>query len=138
MTAQVPPSWVSRDAEVAASVQTADATVVAFRRIEVALVPIIGQRGMVALFKRSLQLTSVAHPWMASICDGIEATTDYICLEVAFARQSAAVAATAGAALIKTFTALLATLVGYPLTERLLHAAQAATSGPAGAQEPTA
>ena len=45
--------------------QVADAIVAIWLEIDQALNPIIGHRGVAALYNRSLNLTAAAHPWLA-------------------------------------------------------------------------
>ncbi|MDP3287990.1 MAG: hypothetical protein Q8M64_06750, partial [Methyloversatilis sp.] len=46
-----------------------DATLAAWHTLHASLSPIIGQRGVAALVRRSLYLTRDRHPWLAPICD---------------------------------------------------------------------
>ena len=91
-----------------------------FHEIAQVLAPIIGQQGMEALYRRSLQLAG-------SMCAQLHATSKVVSmalnlelLKVELAKQTAAVAASAGSKLLHVFHELLASLIGTPLTERLL------------------
>ncbi|MET1078424.1 MAG: hypothetical protein ABWY06_10445 [Pseudomonas sp.] len=90
------------------------------QEIEAALSPIIGPGGVVALYKRSLHLAGASHPWLVDSLKQSAVGLDLASLETAFAAQSAASAAVAGAALLQTFHQLLVSLIGPSLTERLL------------------
>lgn len=92
-----------------------------WRDIEGRLTPIIGPRGIAALYGRSLYLTSRQFPWIGRPADGISETLELDALRRALAAQSRMNAADAGTALLDTFHTLLVSMVGSPLTERLLH-----------------
>jgi hypothetical protein len=100
--------------------QIADAIVATWQKIDVAVSPIIGQRGVAALYKRSLYLTGQAHPWLAGMHENVQADMDLEALKSALVQQGSTNAAAAGGALLQTFHKLLTTLVGSSLTERLL------------------
>ena len=123
---------IGRDANAA---QIADAMVATWQEIDAALTPIIGSRGVVALYKRSLYLTAAAHPWLGGPHEGVPAALDLAALKSVVAQQSSADAALGGNALLQTFYQLLGTLVGPSLTERLLRSVWADSVGRAPAQD---
>ncbi|MBT9528115.1 MAG: hypothetical protein IV105_22885 [Rhizobacter sp.] len=90
--------------------------------MEAALAPVLGRRGVVALYKRSLHLNVTAYPWLALVPEGTDEALaiDLMPLRSMLARQSGADAAEVGAALIHTFIELLTSLMGASLSERLL------------------
>ncbi len=88
--------------------------------IDDALSPIIGKRGMSALYQRSVYVTSSAHPALASLRAEAQAAMDLEALTSALAQLDLAGAAMTGDALLQTFADLLASLVGPGLAERLL------------------
>lgn len=88
--------------------------------IGVALTPIVGPRGVAALYKRSLFLTSQQHPVLSGLHEGIQSTMDLSRLTTTLAALSEAEANTVGAALLQSFYELLSSLVGLSLTDRLL------------------
>ncbi len=96
--------------------QIAEAIVLRWQKIEFGLCPIIGRRGVAALYKRSLHLTSQTYPWLASTDNGI----NFAAFKVALEQQNSADAIAAGDALLETFYELFSTLVGSSLSERLL------------------
>ena len=100
--------------------QVADAIVAIWLEIDQALHPIIGHRGVAALYNRSLHLTAVAYPWLAIDQPAVPAAVDPAGLRSALVQQAAAEAAAGGSALFLTFHELLASLVGTSLTGRLL------------------
>jgi len=103
-----------------------------------ALAPIIGRRGVAALYERSLHLSSRTHAWLAAAQEGNPSSVDGATLTQLLAQQTSAEAAAAGALLLQTFLDLLTALLGSSLTQRLLHSAWAGfLSGPP-AQDTTA
>lgn len=115
--------------------QVADAVVSIWTEIDRALYPIIGHRGVAALYNRSLSLTAVAHPWLGIGHQGVLAAVDPSALKAALRQQSAAEATAGGNALFQSFQALLASLVGPSLTNRLLRPVWAHSSGASPAQD---
>ena len=104
----------------ASSEEVAALVATTLRCIDRALTPIVGQRGTAALYKRSLHLSRPMHPWLPIAADGPESEMDVAALTAALATRTSADAAAAGTQLLKSFSALLATLIGESLTERLL------------------
>ena len=90
--------------------------------IAAALAPIIGHRGVAALYKRSLYVLGPAHPGLAPLHEGVQASMDLNALTAAIARLDDAAAFAGSVALLQSFHELLASLVGSSLTERLLDA----------------
>ncbi len=121
----------------ASSRQVAGMIASAFRGIDQALTPIIGQRGVAALYKRSMHLTSQTHPWLPRSREGVHPAMDIAALTTELALQTAAAAAAAGDQLLQTFCELLISLIGPSLTDRLLRPVWAALLSGASAQETT-
>ena len=121
-----------RVGEGADALAVAEAVVAVWRDIDVALRPIIGQGGVVALFHRSVHLTAAVHPWLAS--DGQEPMVglDFEALKSSLASQSVAQALACGNRLLLTFHQLLVSLIGVSLAERLLRPAW----GPSSSRKP--
>ena len=98
----------------------AEASLAIWRRIAAQLTPVIGARGVDALFGRALHLASREFPWLAQpLAD--EPSADPMAsgcgrLQV----RDGTAALEAAVALLGTFTDLLATLIGTTLCERLL------------------
>lgn len=88
--------------------------------IGAALTPIVGARGVAALYKRSLFLTCQTHPALSALHESVQSTMDLSQLEAALKPLSEAEANNVGTALLESFHALLGSLVGLSLTERLL------------------
>lgn len=100
--------------------QIADTAVSTWLGVSAALSPIIGERGVAALYKRSLYLSRTGYPWLAAAHEGELPSELYACLREALAQQTSSSAAAANDALLQTFYALLSDLIGGSLTERLL------------------
>ena len=91
-----------------------------WREIDVALRPIIGQRGVGLLYKRSLHLVGRDYPWLADMQGISQDTMDLAALAAVITEQESKHAAAAGGLLLKTFHHLLSSLIGPSLTEQLL------------------
>jgi hypothetical protein len=100
----------------------AEEMVALWQEIDAALRPIIGQGGVVALFRHSVHLTAAVYPWLASDGQGPVAGLDLVALKSSFASQSVAQALAGGDRLLLTFHQLLVSLIGVSLAERLLPA----------------
>jgi hypothetical protein len=96
------------------------AIVSVWREIEVALAPVIGQRGVAALFERSLYLTRSRHPWLAAVAEHNEARMDLAALTGVLQKQGSTAAASGGGAHLEALYELLGSLIGPSLAERLL------------------
>jgi diguanylate cyclase (GGDEF)-like protein len=90
------------------------------QEISARVTPVIGRRGVAALYARSLCLSAAAHPWLARAHDSSLAELDLAALRSVLAHQSRAEAAVAASCLVQTFGSLLTGLIGYSLTTRLL------------------
>lgn len=121
--------------EGADATQVAGAIASTWQEIEAVLGPILGHLGVVALYKRSLYLTGKARPALAGLHEGVLPAMDLAVLKAAFAKESAAGAASAGGELLQTFRELLTSLVGPSLTERLLQSVWAPFSNGPPAQD---
>ncbi|XVJ71897.1 MAG: hypothetical protein HEQ39_15200 [Rhizobacter sp.] len=88
--------------------------------MDAVLTPIIGPRGVAALYKRSLHLNRHRHACLGDVAQAVQTSIDTAPLRSALALQNPGDAAAIGAALFQTFYELLTTLVGLSLTERLL------------------
>jgi hypothetical protein len=108
---------------------TADALVATLRDVEAALSPVIGQVGFDALYLRCVHLTGRMYPWLAEAHDQDteRASLDLAVLTPVIKRQSVPCAAAGGAALLESIDALLSSLMGRALTDRLLESVGADT-----------
>jgi hypothetical protein len=100
--------------------QIADAVVANWHEIDAVLVPIIGKRGLAALYQRSVHVTAQSHPWLSVSHEGTLAVADFTELIPLIRQQDSATAMAGAATLFTTFHQLLSSVVGSSLTERLL------------------
>jgi hypothetical protein len=98
----------------------AAATLDTWQQVTDRLTPVIGARGVDALFSRSLHVTSKTLPWLAVAGDDGSHAAPPVRLKARLAGQETAAVAAASQALLVHFTELLTTLIGASLTERLL------------------
>ena len=98
----------------------AEATLRTWHQMVAQLAPVLGARGVDALFNRSLQLTSATFPWLASAQSDRPGVAPLAGLKALLETRDSTAATEACHALLVTFTELLASLIGEPLTERLL------------------
>lgn len=87
------------------------------------IAPIIGERGFLALYARSVHLVQARFPWLAPPADPEKAHSFFATLTHSLERQPRQVAADGQRALVLTFTELLDALIGGALTSRLLPSA---------------
>jgi hypothetical protein len=106
------------DAADAAS--AADALDASWRAIDVALSPIIGPRGTLAIQSRSLHVAALAHPWLAAIAREPQEAANAAALRLLVGRQDRDDAVAGAQALLHAVIELLDSLIGPSLTERLL------------------
>lgn len=112
-----PTPHLAEDATAERIAATAAATWTDF---ESALAPIIGPRGVAALGQRSLHLVSTAHPWLAAGQPRGAIVFEPARLWPLLATRQPGEAASASHDFMATCHDLLSSLIGPPLTERLL------------------
>ncbi len=88
--------------------------------INAALAPIVSDRGVGALYRRSLYLIRSDFPWLGGVYEGALLPGEFAPLQAALTRQTGAEAVRATESLLRTFHDLLTSLIGGSLTERLL------------------
>lgn len=98
----------------------AEAAISTWHQAAVRLAPVIGPQGVDVLFRRSLHLTKSTVPWLTMAMDDGDCAALLATLQARLAEREAAAAHEASYALLTNFTELLASLIGPPLTERLL------------------
>lgn len=108
------------DRQAAGAPSAEDASAATCLAISETLTRVLGPRGVAALWRRSFELTSEAHPWLASLIDGDEDRVESDVLHGVFGRQGNPVDALASQAAIQTFRHLLGDLIGSSLADRLL------------------
>jgi hypothetical protein len=132
-----PPPLGDRLTEGASCAEVAEAVAAIWLEITEALHPVIGHRGVAALYNRSLKLTTPAYPWLALAYQGALDSVDPAALKAIVAQQTAAEAIAGGSALFQSFHTLIASLVGSSLTDRLLRSVWDHSSGASSAQDIT-
>lgn len=101
----------------------ADAAIRQWGSVLQQLRPLIGDVGVKALYSRCLHLGTAAHPWLAAMPKPASNAALLSNLTAALNGRAADEAQAASAALFRTFTDLLTTLIGGALTNRLLASA---------------
>lgn len=119
-------SRVTQDADPS---RMADAVLTVWAQIDDALHPIIGRRGVAALYNRSLKVTAASYAWLGGTDGDALADRDPATLRAALVGQTSTEAAAGALALFQAFRDLLASLVGASLTDRLLQPVWAPPSG---------
>jgi len=99
--------------------ELADFVVSAWQTLETSLSPIIGQRSVATLYKRSFYLASRKHPWLMDMHEGMQATMNLAALKAALLEQSSAEIAVGAGSALQMFYEVLTNLIGASLTERL-------------------
>lgn len=94
-----------------------------WRQIAQHLCPLIGESGFCALFARAVHVIGPDHAWLAPQQPCRAAEQLFVSLEERMAVVDVGRAAVANEALLRTFTQLLAALIGEKLTQRLLESA---------------
>lgn len=121
--------------------QSTDPTFVAasvvslWRDMERVLSPIIGVRGVAALYGRTIFVTSRMHSWLGNAPEGVQSSMDLDSLHTAISAQPRAVGIEGGSALFSTFRELLVSMVGAVLTEQLLRDVLTSSSSGHAAQD---
>lgn len=108
-----------------------------WRRIATQLCPLIGESGFCALFGRALHVIGPEHAWLAPPQPCRTPEQLFSSLEERLALADPERAAGANDALLRTFTQLLAALIGERLTQQLL-ASVTATAHDAADQQKNA
>lgn len=115
--------------------QVAATTVALWHAIDLALSPVVGARGVAALYNRSLRLVIDRHAGLGDVGLDVLAAMDLAALKAALERQAPAEAAAASADLFRAFRQLLSSLVGVALSDRLLRSVTAHSAGEPPAQD---
>jgi len=94
-----------------------------WQRLASELVSIIGEGGFQSLFSRSVQLTSLAYPWIAPVHVWLPAKAQFPDLQASLAEHEFIEASEASVSLLVTFSDVLAALIGDTLTNSILTSA---------------
>ncbi len=100
--------------------RVADHVVSFLRQAVEALSPIIGEKSVSELYKRSLYLNRTKHPWLSAAYGELLHDGALVVLQNTVSRQSLSNAKNAADDLIAVFQELLHSLIGTSLTQRLL------------------
>ncbi|PTN36323.1 hypothetical protein C6366_09655 [Desulfonatronum sp. SC1] len=98
----------------------AEATLKTWHQVSARLSPVIGERGVDALWGRSLYLTSAAYPWLSNVWDNVDSATMLSGLKACIASRDPDAASGASHTLLANFVILLSNMIGEALVERLL------------------
>lgn len=104
--------------------------------IRIVLSPILGVRGVAALLQRSLHLARLQYPWLADPLAG-EDFVDVPALHASLTQQDQASTLAAVDDVLLSFHALLTSLIGAPLIERLFESVWTPPPSGSAVQEPT-
>ena len=115
--ALIPPQVTGSD-----SGQVADNALGIWREIDASLAPVIGRRGVAALYQRSLHLVRREYPWLLAAHSAATGFgDDFSELQQALDLQTCTESIAANTALLNAFYGLLISLIGESLTRRLLN-----------------
>lgn len=117
---QIVASLAHRVGHTADIAQVADAIVRTLQDINAVLIPVVGPKGVAALYRRSLYVCTSLHPCLANTYESLVVAMDLVELKSLLVQQNQADAIFFGEELLKAFYELLATLIGPSLTARLL------------------
>lgn len=87
------------------------------------IISIVGEGGFNSLYARSVFLTQSSFPWLAAADLSSRQDWRFAQLKTSLAEQTPAQASAANSLLLITFTDILATLIGEPLTTSILRSA---------------
>ena len=100
--------------------EAADIAINLWRPLASQLISIIGEGGFIALYARSVYLTQATFPWLASGEASHAADIRFNDLKINLEGQNVIDAKKASHMLFLTFTNILASLIGEPLTASIL------------------
>ena len=102
---------------------TVDALIALWDLVAVQIILIVGEAGFDSLYARSLSLSQSTFPWLSADTSTAHADHRFADLKLSFQAQPRAVAQEANGLLLMTFTDILASLMGEPMTATILHSA---------------
>lgn len=109
--------------------QVADAASAVWRDINIGLSPVIGQRGVIALLKRSVHLEQANFPALKTMHGLTLLPGEFSALHSVLAQQTSTHAVLMNSALLNRFYELLSNLIGASLSHQLLHSVFDTSSG---------
>lgn len=105
---------------VASALQSSNDVVSLWQKVELSLLPILGVRGVVALYNHCLTLVACTHPWLGCARDEDAAPINFSPLKSALSRQPLQEALSGGKESFDVLYVQLAGLLGADLAQRLL------------------
>lgn len=103
--------------------EAADSAIQTWQQLASQLVSLIGEGGFHSLYARTLYLTRADFPWLPAVGAALSSDVGFEALRTSLEGQDAAHADKANRMLLLTFTDILASLVGEPLTTDILSSA---------------
>ena len=103
--------------------QAVDAVAYMWAPLAAQIISIVGAGGFDSLYARSLFLCQTTFPWLTGSSASAQSNAWLVDLKNRLQAQSPALAGEANCLLLLTFTNLLASLIGEPLTARILNSA---------------
>lgn len=105
------------------TVNVADGAVDHWSRLATQIILIVGDAGFDSLYARSVFLSQASYPWLAASSGASQRAPRFADLKTSLEAQTPALAREANSLLLITFTDILASLLGEPLTARILESA---------------
>lgn len=105
------------------TVNVVDAAIGYWSRMATQIISIIGDGGFDSLYARSVFLSQSAYPWLAASSGAAQTANRFADLKNSLEAQTPALAGEANSLLLITFTDILVSLIGGPLTGRILESA---------------
>ncbi|MES2950801.1 MAG: hypothetical protein V4858_19880 [Pseudomonadota bacterium] len=102
---------------------TAGAPVELWYPLATQIIAIVGANGFDSLYARAVSLTQAWFPWLAASVAGAPVESRFADLKASLENKTPELASEANRVLLITFTDILASLIGEPLTARMLETA---------------
>jgi hypothetical protein len=103
--------------------KVADASITLWEQIATQIISIIGESGFNSLYARSVFLTRSTFPWLATGPLPPQADQRFAGLKMSLEGKTPAQVSEANSLLLTTFTDILVSLIGEPLTTNILRSA---------------
>jgi hypothetical protein len=103
--------------------KVADAVIGLWEQVATQIISIVGEGGFDSLYARSIFLTRSTFPWLVATSGSPQTDHRFTNLKTSLEGQTPALIREANSLLLITFTDILASLVGEPLTARILDSA---------------
>lgn len=101
----------------------ADTAIELWQRLAVQIVALVGESGFASLYARSVYLAQATIPWLTEPAESDPLDRRFASLKANLQAQPPELASQANRLLLVIFTDTLASLIGEPLTERVLNSA---------------